>query len=673
MVKSRAEICRDYRKRLKEKDNEGYLKKERERRRKSYIPSSALSDTERKKRNKRNLLTLQIHRHKKRQAKAQEQQQLDHQEQQQVDGSTDETSGYESVDAGSNILRVALPFPNRRRGSQARKRNEISRLKQQVAQLKTESSTLRRRLGTEQRRNQRLNKRLDSNVKGLGKLRLTTKHVVRKDETQPRDCMEIHHCDEKTSEQEVESKESDRAITKEQSPSKLDDREDKTVEMTPRSKAEAVMQKAKLDEQQKSVVRKDLILSGLFSSQLKAKKQNQSKQVVKSTYSLISSAIIKKYRLAKEVCSRTGLNKNTMSRYMRESKESKLEKAKDRFARKYEEKVLTFLERDDNSRSQPGKADKRKNENGETKQTRVLTDYLENLHMKYLSENPESSVSLATFCRIRPKHLLRCEFITRNSCLCIKHQNMSLTVKLLHNEGICTCTNPESFVKEEFSVASAEEKLKDNISWPQWKRVAIKDKDVTKSVTRVVTSVVEKGTFLKEVVKQREEFQEHVERVTAQYEQIRYLKQNLPAQHVLVHMDFAENYSCKSLDEVQTAYWNQTSVTLHPIVCYFRNGTDLEHQSYVIVSDTASHNSAAVLTFLDAMMPDMKSLVTDLSTVHYWTDSPTSQYRNKSMFDFVANHKSIVQLRYGITLRQDMGRGPVTVLGVQLNVWLTSQ
>lgn len=38
MVKSRAEICRDYRKRLKEADNEGYLRKERERRRKNYVP-----------------------------------------------------------------------------------------------------------------------------------------------------------------------------------------------------------------------------------------------------------------------------------------------------------------------------------------------------------------------------------------------------------------------------------------------------------------------------------------------------------------------------------------------------------------------------------------------------------------------------------------------------------
>jgi hypothetical protein len=30
-----------------------------------------------------------------------------------------------------------------------------------------------------------------------------------------------------------------------------------------------------------------------------------------------------------------------------------------------------------------------------------------------------------------------------------------------------------------------------------------------------------------------------------------------------------------------------------------------------------------------------------LSQCHYWTDSPTSQYRNKLIFDVVANHKSL--------------------------------
>jgi hypothetical protein len=81
---------------------------------------------------------------------------------------------------------------------------------------------------------------------------------------------------------------------------------------------------------------------------------------------------------------------------MHGKEKSKLCQSKQTFKRKYEENVIAFLEHDDNGRSQSGKADKKKI-GEEVKQTRVLTDYLENLHSKYLSGNPNTQVSLTTF------------------------------------------------------------------------------------------------------------------------------------------------------------------------------------------------------------------------------------------------------------------------------------
>jgi hypothetical protein len=65
---------------------------------------------------------------------------------------------------------------------------------------------------------------------------------------------------------------------------------------------------------------------------------------------------------------------------------------------------MDFMERDDNSRANPGKADKLKTERS-TYQTRTLNDYLKNLHHKFLSENPGTKLSLASFCRIRPNYI----------------------------------------------------------------------------------------------------------------------------------------------------------------------------------------------------------------------------------------------------------------------------
>ena len=47
MVKSRSEICKYYRNRLKEKGDDTYLRKERERHRKNYVPAGVLNSAER--------------------------------------------------------------------------------------------------------------------------------------------------------------------------------------------------------------------------------------------------------------------------------------------------------------------------------------------------------------------------------------------------------------------------------------------------------------------------------------------------------------------------------------------------------------------------------------------------------------------------------------------------
>ena len=50
--------------------------------------------------------------------------------------------------------------------------------------------------------------------------------------------------------------------------------------------------------------------------------------------------------------------------------------------------VLSFFKRDDNSRAMPGKNDAKKVAAGVKKQKRILNDYLKNLHLMFLSEEP---------------------------------------------------------------------------------------------------------------------------------------------------------------------------------------------------------------------------------------------------------------------------------------------
>ena len=57
---------------------------------------------------------------------------------------------------------------------------------------------------------------------------------------------------------------------------------------------------------------------------------------------------------------------------------------------KLQDSVVNFREREDNCRMQHGKKDTTKS-GTEKVQTRVLIDYMSNLHQKYLSEHPESN------------------------------------------------------------------------------------------------------------------------------------------------------------------------------------------------------------------------------------------------------------------------------------------
>ena len=63
-------------------------------------------------------------------------------------------------------------------------------------------------------------------------------------------------------------------------------------------------------------------------------------------------------------------------------------------------------------------------------------------------------------------------------------------------------------------------------------------------------------------------------------------------------MDFAEDYRCRSQEEIQSAYWSQTQVTIHPVVAYYKKDGKLTHQSYVFISNEPSHDAKFVYALL---------------------------------------------------------------------------
>lgn len=199
------------------------------------------------------------------------------------------------------------------------------------------------------------------------------------------------------------------------------------------------------------------------------------------------------------------------------------------------------------------------------------------------------------------------------------------------------------------------------VEYEQWKRV---DVDGKKKM-RIVKTSLSKEDFINLMTKEYSEILKHTERIALQYTAISDLKNYLPVGHAVVQMDFAENFQCQTMDEIQSAYWNATSVTLHPVVAYYREseGGDLLHHNMIYISDLNHHNSTAVLAILRLLVPQLKVKIPVVNMIHYWTDSPY-QYRNRFIFHVLANHQQL----FGVHARWNyfeagLGKGPCDGIG----------
>ena len=243
---------------------------------------------------------------------------------------------------------------------------------------------------------------------------------------------------------------------------------------------------------------------------------------------------------------------------------------------------------------------------------------------------------------------------------------MALLLKSLRQEGITVPTNPEVFIESHDLESIDREITKAEVSFDEWKRVPIEEKGKKKMVMKIVKVVKPKTEYMTHIENQVKDLKSHVHRMKTQYEQIKVLKDQLIPHHAIIHMDFAENYSCKSVDEIQSAYWNQQAVTLHPAVLYKRNieNQPLQHQSYVIISDDLNHNASTVITFVREIIKEIRQVDPQTEYLHFWTDSPTSQYRNRTIFNFIANLEETAGIKACWNyFEAGHGKGPCDGLG----------
>lgn len=95
--------------------------------------------------------------------------------------------------------------------------------------------------------------------------------------------------------------------------------------------------------------------------------------------------------------------------------------------------------------------------------------------------------------------------------------------------------------------------------------------------------------------------------------------------------DFSENYCTKYETEVQAVHFgaSKSQISLHTVVVYYTDGEEIVARSFCTVSDNLAHQAYAIWAHLDPILDLLSLEFPQTKTVHFFSDSPSSQYRNR--------------------------------------------
>lgn len=176
----------------------------------------------------------------------------------------------------------------------------------------------------------------------------------------------------------------------------------------------------------------------------------------------------------------------------------------------------------------------------------------------------------------------------------------------------------------------------DTIQYFQWQvtkedRIIKGEKKTVKLTKKVtVTSIVK--DLKMSIAADISPMKKHVYGFNENLKAKRELKDNLKETELMIQIDFAENYMTKYAKEIQSIRFGASKgqLSIHTGVFYARNNTSLETVSFATVSDNLDHQAHAVWGHLQSALHKILSVRPHVTTLHVFSDGPTSQYRNRT-------------------------------------------
>lgn len=288
---------------------------------------------------------------------------------------------------------------------------------------------------------------------------------------------------------------------------------------------------------------------------------------------------------------------------------------------------------------------------------RYLTDSLTNLYFKFCKSNENMKISKALFFKLRPFWVLQPKISTRDTCLCKEHTNFKFLIERLHylkllnirsttqclKLVVCepltpSCAERTCELCENFRIIIPEDKGPEPTFYHEWvtetktregagKKIYKVNITVKRRVLCTVSELVD--TFSSKL----KGFLRHVYLVTHQHISFKKIRGDLDFKEAVIAFDFSTNYVGKCREEIQSSNYgaSKQQISLQTGIIYYRDKSSnlIKHASFGTVCDFLQHDAAAAWAYLEPVFPYLMELVPDVEIIHFMSDGPTSQYKNK--------------------------------------------
>lgn len=387
--------------------------------------------------------------------------------------------------------------------------------------------------------------------------------------------------------------------------------------------------------------------------------KSQLRQSFKSITNRREKAIVSKYvagKLLKSARMLKSVSYSLAAKFKRSRKSAAANKGLKSFGTK--QLVTKFLESKRASIVCPGKRQGKKYD-GIQRQKRYMTADLRALHKEFLS-TLDTYISYRTFCRYKPKWVVSPKLTSRDTCLCVKCENMKLLAKSLKNQGLVddnlrdltnsVCCDPPI----DNCLLRTCEKCKDKtLNFEEYdgrrpalfyKWISCREKvysfklkkeievNVLKKSSEYVTVEELKQVFLRD----HAPYMMHIGRHLHQTQAFDALVETLDQTEMLFLMDWSMNYVCKYGREPQSVHFGASHKQLG-----FHTGrlyTAGNSQSILTISEITRHDPAAIIAHIIPVLTKYLEKHKEVTNLYFASDGPVTQYRNRDMYFLLVHH-----------------------------------